>query len=212
MVKLYEHPLSPYAQKVKIALAEKGVPFEAEIPPLAGGDLGQFRALNPRLEVPTLIDGDTAVFDSTVILEYVEGGLAERLLGRAAEQTASVHTWLEQQLGSRTFFNGDAFGWGDLSVVPHVQASALVGHAPPDGSRLAAWLDRVRTRPSVAAVVEAAAASMGGFEMLPQLIASGQFVREYRDHRLEWMMRSGGVEIVLDGMRKKNIRFTHQLA
>src|SRR5947207_12725964 len=72
MVKLYEHPLSPYAQKVKIALAEKGVAFEAEIPPLAGGDLGQFRALNPRLEVPTLVDGDTAVFDSTVILEYIE--------------------------------------------------------------------------------------------------------------------------------------------
>ena len=61
-------------------------------------------------------------------------------------------------------------------------------------------------------MLEAAAASMAGFEMLPHLIASGQFVREYRDHRLEWMMRSGGVEIVLDGMRKKNIRFTHQLA
>ena len=61
-------------------------------------------------------------------------------------------------------------------------------------------------------MVEAAAASMGGFEMLPQLIASGQFVREYRDHRLDWMMRSGGVEIVLDGMRKKNIRFAHPLA
>jgi len=43
-------------------------------------------------------------------------------------------------------------------------------------------------------------------------MAIAQFVREYRDHRLEWMMRSGGVEIVLDGMRKKNIRFTHQLA
>ena len=123
-----------------------------------------------------------------------------------------MHAWLERQLGSRPFFNGDAFGWGDLSVVPHVQASVLIGHPPPQGSRLAAWLDRVRTRPSVAAVVEAAAASMGGFEMLPQLIASGQFVREYRDHRLDWMMRSGGVEIVLDGMRKKNIRFAHPLA
>ena len=259
MVKVYEHPLSPYAQKVKIALAEKGVAFETEIPPLAGGDLGQFRALNPRLEVPTLIDGDTAVFDSTIILEYIEdrwptppllpatpaerarvrmledvcdtyyeainwscfeinvfkraeGPLAERLLGRAAEQTAGVHAWLERQLGSRTFFNGDGFGWGDLSVVPHVQASVLVGHPPPQGSRLGAWLGRVNARPSVAAVAEAAAASMGGFEMLPQLVASGQFVREYRDHRLEWMMRSGGVEIVLDGMRKKNIRFTFQLA
>src|SRR5438128_5315736 len=259
MVKLYEHPLSPYAQKVKIALAEKGVPFEAEIPPLAGGDLGQFRALNPRLEVPTLVEGNTAVFDSTIILEYVEdrwptppllpptpaerarvrmleelcdtyyeainwacfeirifrraeGALAERLLGRAAEQTAGMHAWLDRQLGSRPFFNGDAFGWGDLSVVPHVQASVLNGYPPPASSRLGAWLDRVQTRPSVAAVLEAAAASMSGFEMLPQLIASGRFVREYRDHRLEWMVRSGGIEIVLDGMRRGNIRFGMELA
>ena len=35
MLKLYEHPLSPYAQKVKIALYEKGLPFEAVVPPSA---------------------------------------------------------------------------------------------------------------------------------------------------------------------------------
>ena len=28
MLTVYEHPLSPYAQKVKIALREKGVAFE----------------------------------------------------------------------------------------------------------------------------------------------------------------------------------------
>ena len=49
------------------------------------------------------------------------------------------------------------------------------------------------------------------FEMIPQLVASGHFKREYRDHRLDWMMRSGGAEIVLEGMRKGNIRFTHEL-
>ena len=32
MLILFEHPLSPYAQKVKIALYEKGIPFEAKIP------------------------------------------------------------------------------------------------------------------------------------------------------------------------------------
>ena len=32
MLKLYDHPLSPYAQKVKIALREKGQPFEALTP------------------------------------------------------------------------------------------------------------------------------------------------------------------------------------
>lgn len=29
---LYEHPLSPYSQKCRIALAEKGVPFELRLP------------------------------------------------------------------------------------------------------------------------------------------------------------------------------------
>jgi glutathione S-transferase/RNA polymerase-associated protein len=52
---------------------------------------------------------------------------------------------------------------------------------------------------------------MAGFEMLPQLVASGQFKREYRDHRLEWMLRSGGTEIVLEGMRRGTIRFSQEL-
>jgi glutathione S-transferase/RNA polymerase-associated protein len=52
---------------------------------------------------------------------------------------------------------------------------------------------------------------MAGFEMIPQLVESGLFKREYRDHRLEWMMRSGGAEVVLEGMRRGNIRFTTEL-
>jgi RNA polymerase-associated protein len=72
MVLLYEHPVSPYAQKVKIALAEKGVPFETRLPDLLGGEDPAFAAANPRREVPALVDGDVAVFDSTVILEYIE--------------------------------------------------------------------------------------------------------------------------------------------
>ena len=71
---LYEHPLSSYAQKVKIALREKGQPFEAPLPQGigAGGATGEFTAANPRAEVPALIDGETMVFDSTIILEYIE--------------------------------------------------------------------------------------------------------------------------------------------
>jgi glutathione S-transferase/RNA polymerase-associated protein len=43
------------------------------------------------------------------------------------------------------------------------------------------------------------------------VVASGLFVREYRDHRLEWMLRSGGAQVVLDGLEKKNIRFAHEI-
>jgi glutathione S-transferase len=258
MIVLYEHPLSPYAQKVKIALAEKAVPFESRLPDLLGGDLAEFAPLNPRLEVPTLLDGDVAIFDSTIILEYIEerwpsppllpvgarerarvrmleelcdtyyeainwaifeirvfqrasGELAERLEARAAGQRAGCNAYLDRALDGREYFNGDAFGWGDLAVIPFVQAAAITGAPPAEGSRLAAWLARVVARPSVAGVLEAATQSMAGFEMLPQLVASGQFRREYRDHRLEWMLRSGGVDVVLDGIRKGNIRFSREL-
>jgi glutathione S-transferase/RNA polymerase-associated protein len=44
------------------------------------------------------------------------------------------------------------------------------------------------------------------------MVASGEFKRLYRDHRLEWMVRSGGVEVVLDGLSKETIRFSRELS
>lgn len=258
MLVVYEHPLSPYAQKVKIALREKQIEFEPRIPDLFSGGDRDFQAANPRLEVPALVDGETAVFDSTIILEYIEdrwpdpallpggasararvrmleelcdtyyeavnwavfevrvfqratGALADHLLARAAEQVAGVNAYLDRQLGTQPFFNGERFGWGDLSVVPLVHAAAMSGHAPAEGSGLAGWLDRVRARPSVSQTFDESMHSLGGFQMLPDLVRSGHFVREYRDHRLEWMLRSGGVDVVIEGMKRKNIRFSHEL-
>ena len=48
--------------------------------------------------------------------------------------------WLERELGDREWFNGDTFGWGDLSVVPYVNGSAGHGHAP--SGKLGDWLAR----------------------------------------------------------------------
>jgi len=245
---------------MKIALGEKGVPFETRLPDILGGsDAETFAKLNPRREVPALLDGETAVFDSTIILEYIEdkwptpallpatpgdrargrmieelcdthyepvnwaimeirafgratGEAADRLLGRAAEQTAGIFAWLTRQLGAHPYFNGPTFGWADLGVAPLVNSSAFMGNGPAPGSPLGAWLERVRARPTVATVFQAALDSMTGFEMLPQLVESGHFKREYRDHRLEWMVRNGGIDIVLEGLRKQNIRFTHELS
>jgi glutathione S-transferase len=257
---LYEHPLSPYVQKVKIALAEKGIAFETRMPDILGGsDAAEFARINPRMEVPTFVDGEHAIFDSTIILEYVEerwpeppllpatpperararmieevcdtyyeainwavmeirafqratGDAADALLARAAEQTVGVQAWLGRHLGAHPFFGGAKFGWADCAVAPFVHASAQMGNVPAAGSPLVGWLDRISSRPSTTATFEAAAASMQGFEMLPGLVASGIFKREYRDHRLEWMLRSGGAEIVLDGIRKENIRFTREFS
>jgi len=259
MVVLYEHPLSPYAQKVKIALNEKGVPFESHVPDIVGGDVGEFATINPRLEVPTLVDDDVAVFDSTVILEYLEdrwptppllptgaadrarvrmleelcdtyyeainwavfeiqvfqratGELADRLQARAAAQQAGCNAYLDRALGTRPYFNGDSFGWGDLSVAPYVAASASMDNRPPAGTALAAWLDRVLARPSVAETNAEARNFSTADSGVAEAVSAGLFKREYRDHRLEWMMKSGGVDIVLKGLEAGNIRFTGDFA
>jgi glutathione S-transferase len=260
MLLVYEHPLSPYVQKVKIALAEKGLPFETRMPDILGGsDRDTFVQLNPRLEVPALVDGDVTIFDSTIILEYVEerwptppllppapaarararmiedvcdtyyeainwaileirafgratGEDADRLLGRAREQTEGVQAWLTRHLGGAAFFGGTTFGWADVAVAPFVHASDTLGNGPATGSPLAVWLERIRARPAVATAFEQGAAAATGFEMLPGLVASGLFKREYRDHRLEWMLRSGGTAVVLDGMQKENIRFAREFS
>jgi glutathione S-transferase/RNA polymerase-associated protein len=49
-------------------------------------------------------------------------------------------------------------------------------------------------------------------DSLPQILESGAFARQYRDHRLEWMIRSGGVEVVLAGLKKKTIRFSSEVS
>ena len=47
-----------------------------------------------------------------------------------------------------------------------------------------------------------------GTSNVAEAVAQGLFKREYRDHRLEWMIKSGGVQVVIDGLAANNIRFT----
>ncbi|WP_218578708.1 glutathione S-transferase family protein [Vineibacter terrae] len=137
-----------------------------------------------------------------------EGALADALLARAAAQTAGFLAWLERALGDRPWFNGEAFGWGDLSVVPYLNGAVGFGNAPARGSPLSDWLERANARPSVAETAREAKASLASLAQVAQVIESGRFKREYRDHRLEWMIKSGGVEVVLKGLEKSNIRFS----
>jgi hypothetical protein len=45
-------------------------------------------------------------------------------------------------------------------------------------------------------------------ESIAGSLAAGSFRRQFRDHRLDWMIRSGGMQVVLDGLAKGDIRFT----
>jgi glutathione S-transferase len=74
-VKLFTHALSPFSAKVRIALDEKKLGYEEIALPITRQGIvskpREFLALNPRGEVPVLVDGDVSLYDSTVILEYL---------------------------------------------------------------------------------------------------------------------------------------------
>lgn len=255
---LYEHPFSPFAQKVKIALREKAILFEAVTPPDlgSGSDSDLIRSFGPRREVPTLVDDDgTCIFDSTIILEYLEekypappllpanladraqartiedicdthfeaitwglnevrffgrgaGGLNDQLYQQAIIQVGHAYAWLTAALGDRDWLVGNTFGLADLSAIPIVSAFTVHGIPPAADSALARWMARAQQRPSVAKTTEESLAVVAVLETLHEAVGDGSFKRHYRDHRLEWMVRSGGLQVLLDGLGKGDIRFT----
>jgi glutathione S-transferase len=78
-VELYDHPFSPFSFKVRAALYEKGVAFEkCEI--RRHDQREALLRLNPRGEVPALVDGDTVLADSKVICAYLEERFPEPAL------------------------------------------------------------------------------------------------------------------------------------
>ncbi len=78
---------------------------------------------------------------------------------------------------------------------------ALTCASAPTGSK-----HNAATRPIAPPTNHAAAAAMAG---AGSLFAKGSGQRrEYRDHRLEWMIRSGGLDIVIAGLTDDTIRFS----
>lgn len=74
MLKLYTHPYSTYARRVAIALREKSIPCEQIVVDMAARKHREpaYLALNPYHRVPTLVDGDLVLYESTSILNYLE--------------------------------------------------------------------------------------------------------------------------------------------
>ncbi len=76
-MKLFASLTSPYARKIRILLAEKGLPFELVVDSPWEANT-RIPALNPLGKVPVLITDDgEAFFDSPVIADYLETLRAE---------------------------------------------------------------------------------------------------------------------------------------
>ena len=76
-MKLYSGPLSMFGAKAEIAALEKALELELVMVPFEMATLYQPKhpevlRINPKRQVPVLVDGDLELFDSTQIFEYFE--------------------------------------------------------------------------------------------------------------------------------------------
>jgi glutathione S-transferase len=93
-LKLISHKLCPYVQRAVIALTEKGVGFERIDIDLASKP-DWFLAISPLGKTPVLQVGDKAIFESAVILEYLEETQPNPLHPADALMRAEHRAWIE---------------------------------------------------------------------------------------------------------------------
>src|SRR5258708_7226441 len=93
-LRLISHKACPYVQRAVIALTEKGVAFERIEIDLANKP-DWFLAISPLGKTPVLQVGDVAIFESAVILEYLEETVRKPLHPADPLVRAEHRGWIE---------------------------------------------------------------------------------------------------------------------
>jgi glutathione S-transferase len=98
-IRLFGSWFSPFARKVALALELKGIAYEP-VDALARDAQAELKRLNPRIEVPVLLDGDLVVVNSSDIVQYLDWrypqqpiyppAIEDRVAARALERVADA--------------------------------------------------------------------------------------------------------------------------
>lgn len=131
-MKLIGSLTSPYVRKVRVVLAEKKLDYQFELEDPWGSDA--LLKLNPLGKVPCLVlEGREAVFDSRVIVEYLDTrSPVSRLIPEASRARTEVRTW-----------EALADGVLDAAVLARLELT-WPGRGPKQ--RSSAWVDRQMSR------------------------------------------------------------------
>jgi glutathione S-transferase len=200
MLKLYDFKSSPNCQRVKVVLEEKKLPYEIVNIDLRAGaqKTPEYLKINPYGKVPAIVDGDTVLYESCIINEYLDEkypatrlmpsdpaarARARILIDFGLTQMDSAYTKLrmemtkdekernpetvnsakddikkrlqrlEQELGDKEYLMG-SFSLVDADLIPRFTRLEGFGVLPdPSLPRLSRYLQRMKERPSVKAIV-----------------------------------------------------------
>ena len=100
MLKLLGRKTSGNVQKVVWLLEELGLPYEREDYGRQFGNTQDeaYLRLNPNGKVPTLLDGDEAIWESNTILRYIASKSGGRLYASDAAARSRIERWMDWQL------------------------------------------------------------------------------------------------------------------
>jgi glutathione S-transferase len=200
MIKLYDFKSSPNSQRVKVVLEEKKLPFEIVPIDLRKGEqkTPEFLKLNPYGKVPVLTDGDTVLYESCIINEYldekypnpplmpadlgkrakarilIDYGLAhldgpyqklrqelmkdpkeqsEPVIEAAKNDLRKLLQRFENEIGDQPYLLGE-FSLADADLITRFTRLEGFGVLPdPSLPRLSKYLERMKERPSVKAIL-----------------------------------------------------------
>ena len=199
-IALYHDIPSSNSDRVKIALAEKGLNWDGIRVRLASREQKQpeFLKLNPYGKIPVLVEDGKVLFESCIINEYLDEkhpnpplmpkdpylrgrgrvlidyalnyahapywDLRGEMRKPAAERDQTIIAdkrrtlrellqYLETALGDEAFFLRE-FSLTDIAILPRLLRAETYGALPaPALPRLGAWLERMKARPSVQAIL-----------------------------------------------------------
>ena len=131
-MKLIGSLTSPYVRKVRIVMAEKKLDYQFELEDVWVSDA--ILKSNPLGKVPCLVmEGGEAVFDSRVIVEYLDTrSPVSRLIPESNRERTEVRTW-----------ESLADGVIDAAILARLEQT---WNGRKEGERSQAWIDRQRVR------------------------------------------------------------------
>lgn len=143
-MRLYSGPLSMFGAKAEIAALEKGLPVKVFMVPYGPRDgyspkHPDVERINPKRQVPVLIDGDLEIFDSTQIFEYFEHLKPEPALWPAEPKARAVARLLEHK--------------SDEIYFPHVIRLMGLQEAPDDQAAVEARSGAARFHDEIEALL-----------------------------------------------------------
>jgi glutathione S-transferase len=170
-LKLYYSPLSPFARKVRIVLAEKGLEPQVEgVVVNPWDEPAELTGENPISQVPTLaLDDGRVLFDSAVIAHYLDATVpTPRLIPEGAAQWAVRRT--------------EALADSLCDKIVFLRQESLRPEAERSAHHVARWR-RVATRALDALEAEGPDA---GFDLGEIMVASALDYIDFREPGLDW--------------------------